>query len=73
MRRVVHAVFLSVIVHVVDVNDIAARESKHHPPAAADVHCPGPLQSTLERVQSKSGKAHVSWFGGYFQPCKNQT
>src|SRR5712691_2686667 len=43
---------LSVIVDVIHVDGIVALEAEHDAPVAADVHCPGALQPTLQRMKA---------------------
>jgi hypothetical protein len=51
---------LSVIIHVIDVDDVSAVEAEDDTPIAADVDRPGTFHPTFQRVQPKTRQVHVS-------------
>jgi hypothetical protein len=51
------------VVDVIDINGILARETEDHTPVTAYVHGPSTFRLTLQRMQAQSGQVHIPGLG----------
>lgn len=65
-------VLLSVVVQVIDQDDIPTFELEDHPPVAAHVHRPEAGGIPLQLVQPESGEVHVPRFGRHAEPRQDE-